>query len=73
MLLQKDPNISSIFDWIKETVVENLYDTEDYNGNEYPRQEQRMYNNKFISNRYAMRLGPPRLRLLRVVPSMIFK
>ena len=46
-------------------MVPNLYNTHSYNDapvNDYAR--------KFISDYYAIRLGPPRLRMLRVKPGI---
>ena len=40
-----------------------------YNTHAYNDAPLNLYANKFISDYYAMRLGPPRLRLLRVKPS----
>ena len=54
---------AELFAWITESVIPNLYHTHDYNDMELSQ-----YNSKFISNSYAMRLGPPRLRQLRVQP-----
>ena len=56
---------ADIFDWLKEVVVQNLYNTHDYNG--LPLDDEDA--SKFISDYYAIRLGPPRLRMLRVKPS----
>ena len=56
---------ADIFDWLKEVVVPNLYNTHDYNGQALDDEDA----NKFISDYYAIRLGPPRLRMLRVKPS----
>ena len=54
---------SNSWDWIEETFLPNLYYTEDYRGlalNEY--------NEKFLANGVNMRLGPPRLRQIRINP-----
>ena len=53
------------WDWIEETLLPNLYYTEDYRG-----QALNAYNEKFLVNTVAMRLGPPRLRQLRNKPRM---
>ena len=48
-------------------MLPNLYYTEDYRG-----QALNAYNEKFLVNTVAMRLGPPRLRQLRNKPRMLF-
>lgn len=50
-----------IHTWLRDELVEALYYHEDYTGKKVS-----AYDQKFISNTYAMRLGPPRLRQLRV-------
>ena len=63
-LFHQEGSKADIFDWLKDVVVPNLYNTHSYNDapvNDYAR--------KFISDYYAIRLGPPRLRMLRVKPS----
>ena len=50
---------------MKEVVVPNLYNTNSYNDAQL-----NDYANKFISDYYAIRLGPPRLRMLRVTPGI---
>ena len=54
---------AEIFEWLQTIVIPNLYHTRDYNNRSLTE-----YSEKFISDGYAMRLGPPRLRQLRVVP-----
>ena len=63
-LIHQEGPKADIFDWLKEVVVPNLYNTHNYN--DAPLND---YANKFISDYYAIRLGPPRLRMLRVKPS----
>ena len=52
-----------MFYWLTNVVVPNLYNTHAYNDAPL-----NAYAHKFIADFYAMRLGPPRLRLLRVKP-----
>ena len=54
------------WDWIEETLLPNLYYTEDYRG-----QALNAYNEKFLVNTVGLRLGPPRLRQLKNKPSML--
>ena len=63
-LIHQEGPKADIFDWLKEVVVPNLYNTHNYNDAPL-----NAYANKFISDYYAIRLGPPRLRMLRVKPS----
>ena len=55
--------LEDLFEWIDSQVIPNMYFTEHYNDN--PLDE---YDRKFIDDGYYMRLGPPRLRLIRVKP-----
>ena len=51
------------WDWIEESLLPNLYYTEDYRGSPL-----NAYNEKFLANSVSMRLGPPRLRQIRIKP-----
>ena len=51
------------WNWIVESLIANLYHTEDYRGAPL-----NAYNEKFLANGVAMRLGPPRLRQIRNKP-----
>ena len=51
------------WDWIVDSLLPNLYYTEDYRGAPL-----NAYNEKFLANGVAMRLGPPRLRQIRNKP-----
>ena len=51
------------WDWIADSLLPNLYYTEDYRGAPL-----NAYNEKFLANGVAMRLGPPRLRQIRNKP-----
>ena len=57
----KDGTKADIFEWLESVVIPNLYNTEHYN-------EQQVSSNdsRFLTDFYSFRLGPPRLRLLRV-------
>ena len=46
---------------MENILLPTIYYTEDYRGIELSD-----YDQKFVTNTYAMRLGPPRLRQLRV-------
>ena len=52
---------TDIFPWAKKILIPGLYYTHDYNGN--PRSQ---YDEEFLANTFAYRLGPPRMRQLRV-------
>ena len=52
------------WDWIVDSLLPNLYYTEDYRGAPL----NAAYNEKFLANGVAMRLGPPRLRQIRNKP-----
>ena len=52
------------WDWIADSLLPNLYYTEDYRGAPL----NAAYNEKFLANGVAMRLGPPRLRQIRNKP-----
>ena len=56
-------NNGELFEWLKETVIDNLYYTQSYNGIDLDD-----YNQKFTHTGIAMRMGPPRIRQLRVKP-----
>ena len=51
------------WDWITDSLLPNLYYSEDYRGAPL-----NAYNEKFLANGVAMRLGPPRLRQIRNKP-----
>ena len=51
------------WDWIADSLLPNLYYTKDYRGAPL-----NAYNEKFLTNGVAMRLGPPRLRQIRNKP-----
>ena len=51
------------WDWIADSLLPNLYYTADYRGAPL-----NAYNEKFLANGVAMRLGPPRLRQIRNKP-----
>ena len=53
------------WDWIADSLLPNLYYTEDYRGAPL---NAAAYNEKFLANGVAMRLGPPRLRQIRNKP-----
>ena len=55
------------WDWIEETFLPNLYYSSDYR-----QQPVNVYNEKFIRNAVGLRLGPPRLRQVRVKPSKMW-
>ncbi len=46
--------------WLKDSVLPELYFTQWYNS-----ERTTNYDEKFLSNMYAVRLGPPRIRMLR--------
>ena len=50
-----------VWGWIESIVVPGLYHTMDYRG-----MVLKDYESKFINNMNSMRLGPPRLRQIRV-------
>ena len=50
-----------LLSWTKKILIPNLYYTDAYNGNKMT-----SYDEKFLTNTYAYRLGPPRLRQIRV-------
>ena len=52
------------WDWIADSLLPNLYYTEDYRGAPL----NAAYKEKFLANGVAMRLGPPRLRQIRNKP-----
>lgn len=54
--------------WLSHTVVPVIYPSTDYNN-------QRLSDNslKFIENGYAYKLGPPRLRQIRIIQSKCLK
>ena len=49
--------------WLQEVAIPSLYYSEEYNGDGVDE-----YNMKFLHDQDAMRLGPPVLRQLRVIP-----
>ena len=53
--------ISAIHAWLRNNLTNELYYHKDYMGKQVS-----AYDQKFIGNTIAMRLGPPRLRQLRV-------
>ncbi len=53
------------WEWLNGTVLPELYLTQWYNGIETS-----SYDEKFLGNMFAMRLGPPRLRMLRTNEGM---
>ena len=55
-----------VYPWMRKVVVPELFYIYDYNG-----ASREQTDSKFISNTYGMRLGPPRLRQLRVTPGTI--
>ena len=56
------------WDWIEESLLPNLYYTEDYTGSPL-----NAYNDKFLANSVSMRLGPPRLRQIRNKPRKLLR
>ena len=52
-----------VFSWMRSAVIPNMYYDSTYTG-----QPTTKYDVKFIDNQVAFRLGPPRLRQLRVTP-----
>ncbi len=52
-----------VFPWIEQVVLPGVFWTEDYRGKPVS-----TYDQTFISNMYAQRLGPVKLRQLRVTP-----
>ena len=50
-----------IYRWMRSDVLPGLYYSHKYNG-----ENTANYDHKFIANTYGMRLGPPRLRQLRM-------
>ena len=50
-----------LYQWTNEVLIPNLYYTVDYNG-----AGTGAYNHGYLSDMYSWRLGPPRVRQLRV-------
>ncbi len=57
----------NVWPWVEDVMVPEVYYTHDYAGNAVSK-----YDQKFISNMYAQRLGPVKLRQIRVIPGNIF-
>lgn len=62
-LLTQLQSPNDTWSWLRKVLLPGLYYTETYSNK--PVSD---YDLKFISNGYAMRLGPPRIRQLRVIP-----
>ena len=61
LLFFQDGPRADIFEWLESVVIANLYNTEHYNEEAVSANDSR-----FLTDFYSFRLGPPRLRLLRV-------
>ena len=61
LIFQMVKEEGDFYSWARPILVPNLYYTETYNG-----VRQTHYDENFLGNMYAYRLGPPRLRQVRV-------
>lgn len=53
----------AIWDWTQDTLIPGLYASDGYNGKQATWRERR-----YVADRQSFRVGPPRLRQLRIQP-----